>query len=72
MSLATQAAEYASAVASAYAMGLDLWAIEDAIVWSDEAIDLAWRVRSAHLFPLSRSIAEDWAETAARLMNGEY
>jgi len=68
VSLATQAAEYASAVASAYAMGLDLWAIEDAIVWSDEAIDLAYRVRD--LVPLP--FAECWAEAAARLMNGEY
>ena len=67
-SLATQAAEYASAMASAYAMGGHQWDVDDAIIWSDEAVDLAWHVRRWDV-PTS---TEAWAETAARLMNGDY
>ena len=66
--LATQAAEYASAVASAYAMNWYPCDVESAIIWSDEAIELAARIR----FGLVTICAEAWAETAARLMNGEY
>ena len=67
-SLATQAAEYASAMASAYAMGRDLWTIE-ALIWSDEAIELAFRVRDGQ--SVDRKSVLAWAETAARLMTGE-
>jgi len=72
MSLATQAAEYASAVASSYAMDGHPWSVEDALIWSDDAIDLAFRVRCAASPLLTRPSAEAWAEAAARLMNGEY
>jgi len=72
MSIATQAAEYASAMASAYAMDWHPWSVEDALIWSDEAIDLAFNARGQESAYLTRSIVERWAETAARLMNGEY
>ena len=70
--LATQAAEYASAMASAYAMDGHPWTVEDALIWSDDAIDLAFRVRCAASPFLTRPSAEAWAETAARLLTGEY
>jgi len=70
--LATQAAEYASAMASAYAMDGHPWTVEDALIWSDDAIDLAFRVRCAASPFLTRPSAESWAEAAARLMTGEW
>ena len=68
-SLATQAAEYASAMASAYAMDWHTWPIDIAATWSNNAMVLAWRVRGKST---ARFSALAWAETAARLMNGEY
>jgi hypothetical protein len=63
--LATQAAEFASAMASAWAMG----GYFDNVNWSPRAIVLANRVVSS--VPDGQSYRDRWAEAHARLMSGE-
>jgi hypothetical protein len=64
--LATQAAEFASAMASAWAMG----GYFDNVNWSPRAIVLAHRVVSSVPFN-GQSQYDRWAEAAARLMSGD-